>query len=58
MPSGKAHALSTVAVAGVSAPALVMLAGLPVTSVLAFAAGCLVRLVITPDTSIGLYRIR
>ena len=51
MPSGKIHAVSTCITAGVLAPA-VYLAGQPVTTALAFAAGCMVGLIITPDLEV------
>ena len=51
MPSGKAHALATCLTAGMLAPA-VYLAGQPVTTALAFAAGCAVGLVVTPDLDV------
>ena len=53
MPSGKAHAIATCLTAGALAP-VVYLAGQPVTTALAFAAGCAVGLVVTPDLDVRL----
>ncbi len=52
MPSGKVHALATVAAGGISGPALVFLAGLPIIQAVTFAAGCLAGLVLTPDLDV------
>jgi uncharacterized metal-binding protein len=52
MSSGKVHALATVAAAGIATPALALLAGQPVTTAAAFAAGCLAGLVVTPDLDV------
>ena len=51
MPSGKAHAIAICLTAGVLAP-VVYLAGQPVTTALAFATGCMVGLVVTPDLDV------
>jgi uncharacterized metal-binding protein len=52
MPSGKTHALATAITGGLLSPALVLFAGQPVTHAVAFAVGCLVGLVVTPDLDV------
>ncbi len=52
MFSGKAHAAATVITAGVASPAIVFLAQQPPLSAIAFAAGCMVGLVVTPDLDV------
>jgi uncharacterized metal-binding protein len=52
MPSGKTHAAATVIAAGIASPAIAMVARQPATSALAFATGCLVGLVVTPDLDV------
>jgi len=51
MPSGKAHAIATCAAAGALSPVL-YLAGQSLPTTLAFAGGCLLGLVVTPDLDV------
>lgn len=52
MPSGKVHAISTVMAGGIAAPLLYTLGHVSTGETLAFAAGCLAGLIITPDLDI------
>jgi uncharacterized metal-binding protein len=52
MPSGKIHAAATVIAAGVVSPLLALVARQPVEHAAAFAAGCMVGLVVTPDLDV------
>ncbi len=52
MASGKVHAAATAAVAGLSGPLLVLLAGQPLERAAAFVAGCALGLVVTPDLDV------
>lgn len=52
MPSGRVHALATTLAAATVSPALVILAAQPVDSALAFAAGCMAGLLLTPDLDV------
>jgi uncharacterized metal-binding protein len=52
VPSGKIHAVATVIAAGVLGPGLVILAGQSFQRAVAFTAGCMLGLVITPDLDV------
>lgn len=52
MPSGKIHAITTTLAAGLLAPAVVIVAKQPVDHAVAFAAGCMFGLVLTPDLDV------
>jgi uncharacterized metal-binding protein len=51
VPSGKIHAIATVISGGVAAP-LLYLSGQPAASSLAFAGGCMLGLIVTPDLDV------
>jgi uncharacterized metal-binding protein len=52
MPDGKTHAIATTVAAGALAPTLVLVFGQPWQPAVAFAAGCLVGLIVTPDLDV------
>ena len=52
MPSGKVHAIATTVSAGVLCPVIVMVGKQPLGYAFAFAAGCLMGLLVNPDLDV------
>ncbi len=52
MPNGNVHALSTTLIGGIVSPLLVLSVGQPTPVAVAFAAGCLVGIVVNPDLDV------